>query len=405
MPSRKNFTDRTVAAARPKAARYERWEPSGLGLRITPKGKKSWVWLFRVEGKNRRVTFGSYPTMGLAAARTALAKAKEAVSKGGDPGKQLVKSRRTERRAQTVSELVEDYLDLYARKRKRSAIQDERMLHLDVVPRWGRRKVHQVSRADVVDLLDSIVDRGAPISANRTFSVIRRMFRWAQSRDVVSQNPCEGVERPAAENRRDRTLSDEEIRAFWRGLDSANMTGGVRLVLRLLLLTGQRSGEVCGMALPELDIPSATWIIPADRAKNARAHVVPLSRQAIDLLRKPVKRAGEGPWIFPSVGASGHITTLGVASSLRVNRESLGVPDLRPHDLRRSCATGMSAQGVSRLVVGRILNHVDGSITARYDRHEYLTERRDALERWAAHVSKVIEYEPATGEKVVRLRG
>src|SRR6516164_5332325 len=241
----RKFTDKFIAAQRPRAERYEKWEGGGFGVRVSPRGK-AWVWVYRHQDRPRRMTLGSYPAMGLADARIKLAEARKLLERGIDPGDVAVHQRKAERIAETVSELAEAYLEKWARPRKRSADEDERQLRKDVIPAWGRRKAKDITRRDVIALLDNIVDRGSPIAANRTLAVIRRMFGWALSRDIISASPCVAVKAPAKERRRDRVLSAEEIATFWRALDHPEfgMSPAIRLALKLQLATAQRKGEV-----------------------------------------------------------------------------------------------------------------------------------------------------------------
>ncbi len=133
------LTDRTIKALKPKAGRFEVWEDgrTGLGLRVSPAGRKSWIYMYRFNGKPRRMTLGTYPALGLASARVKHAQAKETLEKGSDPGALHVEKRRAERNAETVQNLVDEYLEKYARPRKRSAAEDERILNKDVLPAWG----------------------------------------------------------------------------------------------------------------------------------------------------------------------------------------------------------------------------------------------------------------------------
>ena len=179
------FTDKFIAALRPKAERYEKWEGGGFGIRVSPgrgenrdKGRKAWVWVYHHQGRPRQMTLGSYPAMGLADARIKLAEARKLLERGIDPGEVEVKQRKAERVAETVEELAEAYLEKWARPRKRSAAEDERILRKDVIPTWGRRRAKDIARRDVIAVLDGIVDRGSPIAANRTLAVIRHMFGW-----------------------------------------------------------------------------------------------------------------------------------------------------------------------------------------------------------------------------------
>ena len=181
------LTDRGIAALKPKATRYEAWEDgrTGLGIRVSTVGRKSWIYMYRYGGKPRRMTLGTYPAVGLADAHVKHAKAKADLEKGIDPGAQEVERKRTERTAETVADLVEEYLEKWARPRKRSAAEDERTLRKEVLPLWGNRKAKDIKRREVIALLDEIVNRGSPIQANRTLSVIRKMFNFGISRDIL----------------------------------------------------------------------------------------------------------------------------------------------------------------------------------------------------------------------------
>src|SRR5215469_15473804 len=280
------LTDRSIEALRPKTARYEVWDEArkGFGIRVTPRGVKSFVWVYHFDGRPRRLTFGTYPRLSLADAGVKLAHAKNLLAKGVDPGSCAVAERAAERHAETIEELVASYLDRYARLRKRSAFEDERILRKDILPRWSKRKAKDITRRDVVRLLNEIVDRGAPIQANRTLTILRRMFKFAVGQAILEISPCDQVEAPSSENTRDRVLSEEEIRLLWQALASAPMEPNARRILRLMLVTGQRKGEVLGVHELEIDRERNLWVLPADRAKNGREHLIPLSAMAIRIL-------------------------------------------------------------------------------------------------------------------------
>jgi len=409
------FTDRSITALKPKAERYEVWEPNraGLGVRVSPAGRKSWIFMYRFGGRPRRMTLGSYPAMGLARARTKHAQAKEQLEKGSDPGTLHVERRRAERHAETVQDLADEYLEKWAKPRKRSAAEDERILNKDVLPEWGRKKAKEIKRRDVILLLDKIVERGAPIQANRTLAVVRKMFNFAVSRDILDATPVAMVRAPAKENQRDRVLTADEMRMFWTGLDEAAMSEGVRLALRLGLATAQRKGEIVGARQSEFDLEEKIWTIPAERSKNAIAHRVPLSPLAIDLVEQAKALADESDWLFPSPRGDGPITPESVNHALRnaltpgipkmktdVPKPAIALENVTPHDLRRSAASGMASLGIGRLVIGKILNHAESSVTAVYDRHGYDAEKRHALEIWAVHLESIVAEKPKAGNVV-----
>ncbi len=389
------LTDKGIRALKPKSERYEVWEDArtGLGVRISTTGRKSWVFMYRFEGRPRRLTLGTFPRMGLAAARLEHAKAKHALEKGSDPGTKRVVQNQADRKTETVTQLAEEYLEKWARPRKRTvcAYEDERILNKDVLPQWGRRKARDITRRDVVGLLDGIVERGAPIQANRTLAVIRKMFNFAVSRDVLDASPVAMVQAPARENKRDRVLTNHEIRQFWYGLDRAPMSKHTRLALKLQLVTAQRKGEIVAAPFHEFDLDEGVWTIAALRAKNGESHRVLLSDLAITLLRQTGAFDNCGlEWLFPSPRGGKPMAPEAVDHALRKSLSTLGLDNVTPHDLRRTAASNMTSMGIPRLTVSKILNHVETSVTAVYDWHSYDQEKRQALNAWAARLQEIV---------------
>jgi integrase len=405
------LTDRSIKELRPRAVRYEVWDEArkGFGVRVTPRGVKSFVWVYHFGSKPRRLTFGTYPLLSLADAGVKLAQAKHLLDKGIDPGLRAVSERAAEREGETVADLVAAYLDRYARPRKRSAAEDERILRKDALSHWGSRRVKDIGRRDVVVLLNAIVDRGAPIQANRTLTILRRMFGFAVSQAMIETSPCDKVERPSSENQRDRTLSEDEIRLFWRALDEAPMEPNARRVLRLMIVTGQRKGEVMGIHAQEVDYDRGVWALPASRAKNGREHLIPLSPLARKILTEvPANELG---YFFPSKLTGRPYRGQSIDHATRYlfdprppskPRKKSGEPRMlpalsgvverfTPHDLRRTVATRMRELGVSRGDVKMVLNHVETDVTARYDKYDGLTEKRRALEVWGHRLVQILK--------------
>ena len=398
------FTDRFIDGLKLKPTRYEVWEDRGFGVRVSPRGVKAWVWLYHFDGRPRRMTLGTYPELKLADAHVKLADARKLLTKGVDPGAKVVAENKAERIAETVSELAEAYLDKWARPRKRSADEDERQLRKDVIPAWGRRKAKDITRRDVIALLDNIVDRGSPIAANRTLACVRRMFGWALSRDIIPASPCAAVKAPAKERRRDRVLSVSEIAAFWRALDDPNLpiSAPVRLALKFQLVTAQRKGKIIGAEWGEFDFNEGVWTIPAGKAKNGLPHRVPLSPLARLVLDEIAASSHESDWLFPSPKSGTPIAGQSVDHAMRRHRATLGTDDATPHDLRRTAASHMTSIGISRLVVSKILNHAEPGVTAVYDRHSYDPEKRAALDAWSNRLEEIIGSRPEESN-VVRL--
>lgn len=395
MIKKMKLTDRQVKNLKPKKDRYEVWEGNGFGIRVFPTGKKSWVFMYRFEGKARRITFGSYPQMSVAEAHAAYGKALTDLEKGIDAGANLVGDNKENRSAPTVEELAKEYLEKWAKPRKRSWKEDARMLSKDVIPFLGNKKAKNITKRDVLFLLDRVSERGAAIAANRTLAVIRRMFNFAVERDIITITPCYGVKAPTKENRRDRLLSEEEIKIFWHRLETSNMFESSKLALKLQLVTAQRKGEIMGAEWDEFDLVNGWWTIPAKKSKNGNNHLVPLSELAIELLQKLKTLSNGSKWLLPSPRGDKHIVPTAIDRALRNNiKKFKDVKPFTPHDLRRTAASHMTALGVSRLVVSKLLNHVENSVTAIYDRHSYDKEKRAAVDVWAKNLEEIIYKNP-----------
>lgn len=212
------------------------------------------------------------------------------------------------------------------------------------------------------------------------------MFNFAIEHDWLESNPCHLIKRLAPERQRDRVLSEDEIRKFWKALDNEQPI--IAALFRLRLLTAQRGGEVHGARWDEMELTTGWWTIPAARSKNSLAHRVPLSAQALKVLKDLKAQPEDSPWVFPSTRKAGpHIAHAQKAIERIVQRSKV---EFRGHDLRRTAASLMVGAGVPRLVVSKILNHVETGVTAVYDRHSYDLEKRAALDFWGKRVEAII---------------
>ena len=284
-------------------------------------------------------------------------------------------------------------------KSKSSWKADARHLRVDVSPIWGKRPAASITRQDAVKLLFDVAEH-APVGANRLRTVLGKLFSWTVDAGLLETNPMLGVHKPTVEGRgRTRVLDDREIRVLWRAFDSANSRPGVLAALKVLLLLGQRPGEVKDMVTDELhdlaDAERALWIVPAWRMKARRAHVVPLPPLAREIIRAQLAQPRRSERVFAggadklgihalSNALSGIIDGLGdEGASLRADRPT-------PHDFRRSAISGMSRLGVPRDHRMAVAAHSYSDTHEVYDRHDFIDEKRAALTRWEAHVRKVV---------------
>lgn len=392
------LTDAAARKIKPASdKRIEKHDGHGLYFVVQPSGAKSWAFRYRVGGKSRKLTIGSFPAIDVSEARKQASAASDEVKRGGDPAfarKQAATS------SDTFGSVAIRFIEKYARPKNRSWDQTARLLGLaekdgeltktggGVIAKWGNRKLGDIKQADVIRLLDSIVDDGSPISANRTLAAVRKLFNWAEGRYGLATNPCDRVEMPGAENARDRILTDEELKAVW--LAAVKMGGAFGNAVKLLILTGQRRNEVAGIEWRELDLPNKVWKLPRGRVKNDNGHEVPLSAPALAVIAD-VTKVDRQELLFTTTGTT---PISGFSKAKADIDEESGVEDWTLHDLRRTMASGMARLGISLPVIEKILNHSSGSfrgVAGVYQRHSFADEKRHALDAWAAHVTRVVE--------------
>ena len=376
-------------------------ETKGLVLRVTPSGAKSWALLYRRKGdaKKRRVTLGEFPAIGLAAARAKAEANKVQIREGKDPAGTVADYKA----ADTVDQLLDLYLEKHPRPEAAWTLECKRIFKKNVRPLIGRVKLPHLNRTHVRQVVEAVRDRGVGVAVNRTLAALRRAFSWAVSKDLLAINPALNMATDIQENSKDRALSVDEIRSVWEGLQTASMGERTRLALRLVLVTGQRPGEVCGARRSEVDLDRAEWLIPAKRAKNRKPHSVPLSSLAVELFTAAINLAGENEFVFPSLPRSrtGDVKAKplqahALSHAMRNDLEAIGLDDApaTPHDLRRTAATHMARIGISERIVGRVLNHgteLRRTITSQvYIHHDYAAEKRQALDTWANELSRIV---------------
>ena len=399
------FTEMAVRNLKPeRKKRYIRADlgngKHGFALCIHPSGIKTWNFIFTFEGKRYYLSLGNYPDVSIAQAARRFEE-HWAVFAGGKNPATLEEQKKDERRkAPTVSDLVAEYLERHAKRFKKSWEKDEEILNRDIIPAWGRRKAVDITQRNVISVLESIVDRGAPAMANNTFQIIRKMFNWAVEKDILQYTPCTGVKLPSPKVARDRVLSENEIKALWNNLKSCYASDEVQRALKLILVTGQRPGEVAGMHTREID--GRWWTIPAEKAKNGRSHRVYLTDTALDIIG-PTDYSG---FVFPSplkvkekpIEANALVVAVkrnlafktkdDNGNEAEVNR--LGVEPVTPHDLRRTAATFMAKMGVMDEVIDAVLNHVKQGVIKVYNQYRYDKEKQAALEAWSRKLESII---------------
>ena len=415
MPIKKLTTRLVMSLEVPSTGQIDYWDQSktSFGIRVSKGGQKTWTLLYRINRRQRRLKLGTFPTMGLADARERARKALLDVADGRDPAAEKIAARH----AKTFAQLADEYMEHHAIPKKKSWRNDLQMIKHDLLPRWKDTPPSLITRGDVRNLLEDVVARKAGVHANRIRSLVRKMFRFAIERDWLENNPCRDLSPPTKECPRDRVLSNDEIRRVWEALESESPM--IRAKFQLMLLTAQRGGEVSRMRWSDIDLVSRIWDVPAEHAKNKKAHEVPLVTQSVSILKKlrawqeqrlveinlgrakkHKKVMGMSENVFPSARGEGPM--LWTQKAAQRVRQSSGV-DFRPHDLRRTATSNMTAHKTPRLIVKKILNHADRDVTAIYDRSEYRTEKRKALTEWARRLDRIVN--GAKERRVLRFKG
>jgi integrase len=379
MPKR-HLTDASVQRIKPpKNGSVEIFDLGypGLALRVGYGGAKTFEVFYRHGGRLRRKTLGRWPSTSLADARMEWRKTREAIAKGEDPAGGVKAP------AMAFEAVVEEWLKRDQSKNKASSqYQVHRALESDLLPAWRGKRVDAITKRDIHDLLDSIADRGAPIMARRVQAYVRRFFRWCIERDILNVDPTAGMPRVGNGKSRERALTDDELLKVWRAAE-----GPYGSVVRMLGLTGARREEIAQLRWSE--IADNTIKLEGNRTKTGAPHIIPLSSAARALLASVPRIAG-CDFVFTAGGAK---PITGWSSPKILLDAAAGVTGWRIHDLRRTVATGMQRLGVNLQTVEAVLGHTSGSrggIVGIYQRHDYLAEKRAALEAWGGHVTALV---------------
>jgi integrase len=380
---KRRLTELTVKKAKAAAATYQIWDTQqhGLVLRVRPTGKKSWYVVYS-RGRPRWFYLGDASAIGLADVRRLAAKTMLAVMEGHDPAAE----RKAERGAGTFAELHQRYLDGYAKKHNKSWQQADMLVRRHAIARWGKLQAGSITRADVKQMMAKIE---SPSVANQTLAHVSAIFSWAMTEDIVAANPCKLVARNPVKSR-ERTMSASELPLLWKALDDIDPVPAT--ALKMILLTGQRPGEVANMRREH--IKDNWWEMPGEPldgiwpgTKNAASHRVWISKPAQTLLNDGA--AGNGIGFIFAGQRGGPVSHLDAA--MRDICIKLGIERATPHDLRRTHGSTITAMGFGRDAMNRIQNHREGGIADVYDRHRYETETKHIMESVAARIMALVE--------------
>jgi integrase len=384
-------------------------ELRGFGVRITASGGRIFFFQYKLAGRGRRATIGPFGELTTAKARKKAEALRGSVRDHRDPvaerraRAEATRAAEAQARAEaaraafTVETLIDQWRDHHLSERSESYQRRVPREMKAALKKWLAAPAASLGQEDAVRVLDaSKIGRG-PIAANRLQAVCRACWGWAVKRGSLVANPWQATPRPARERSRERVLTDAELSVAWKA--SAAMDAPWNCIMPLMILTGQRRQEVAGLAWKELDLDGGEWHLPAERAKNGRAHTVPLVPAAVDLL---TARKQSGVLVFENSRRTAPSGFGKVAARLVKATKAAGHSEPWVlHDIRRTVATGLQRLGVRLEVTEALLNHVSGSrsgIVGVYQRHGWEKEKRAALEAWAAHVLRLADNAPEPGK-------
>ena len=405
---KRRLTDRTLKSLPPAISKRRHYDlmddlVQGFGVRVHMDGRKTFILIARYPGSRHptRRALGQYENgMSLESARKKAGVWRQLLADGIDPRIEIDRQRKEEARARSDSfaSVVEAYVAHIRRAKYRSVRDVERCLEREFTSRWAKRPIREISRRDVIEVLDAIVKRDAPYAAHNALAHLRSLFNWACDRYSLDVSPCDRI-KPSrvigTKKARQRTLSDDEVRAFW------NSTGKMGYpwapLFRLLLLTGQRRDEVGGARWPEFDLKAKVWTVPAERFKAGSNHIVPLTDDALAILEALPRFRGD--FLFSTT--AGAKPCSGFSKAKRILDKGMPGSDWRLHDIRRTVRTGLAALKIPDVTAEMVIGHGRRGIQRVYDQHNYLDEVREALTLWAGRLRDIVRVPP---DNLIRLK-
>jgi integrase len=388
--------------------------PRGFGVRVTAAGARAFVLNYRLRGREHRFTIGAWPDWSVLKAVREARNLRQRIDRGENPLEDRAPSPITV----TVASVLDDFMARYVRNqkqplRKRTAEEYESAFDRLVKPRIGKVGIYEVRRSHIIKILDEIEDANGPVAADRTLAYVRKAFNWYATRDDQFNVPVvRGMARVKPKERaRTRVLSDEEIRAIWPELARAGTFGAFT---KALLLTAQRRDEVANMSRRDIG-SDGIWTIHAERYKSKRPNFVPLSKAALAVIAAQPKQ-DDCDYVFPSraktpySGYSKSKAKLDKAVFATMKKQAKKsakvepIPNWTLHDLRRTAKTLMARAGVRPDISERVLGHTIAGVEGIYDRHSYADEKRDALEKLAATIERILKPLPSNVQSLDQRR-
>lgn len=387
------FIDSYIKNLKSEKNWYEKTESSGLGIRVMPSGSKSWIYRHTLNGKRQKMTLGKYPAVSLKQAREHLLKAQELKEQGINPIEHQKQEK--SREIYTVEKLFTDWYHSYIVKNRKRPLDVKKQIDADIVPLLGRKELATLQTIDITQALDVIVNRGAPILANRILSSLKQAFNYAVSRGNIQQNPAVSIRAKdigGTENPSERFLSLDEIRIIWQFLDSSQcqMSLQTKSAIKIIILTGVRTAEIRLSRWSHIDFSTSLWTIPPEHNKGKVIVKIHLSHLTKDVLQE-LKVVSDSSFVLPGMVENKPLDENALPRAIRRIQDKVGIPEWTAHDLRRTFATQLGETlNIDPVVIEKCLGHKMPRIMATYNKNEMLPQRKDALEQWAKCIVKIL---------------
>lgn len=388
------LTHKKISGLKPKEKTVNYYDSveSGLILRVTKTGHKSFSYNYRIHGTTRRYTIGTYSGVSLADARNKVTQIKGQLAEGKDPQAEKIK-RKTELKPKKFTDLIDDYKAKRLPELRESTQKFyKHIIDKELVPNFGNQSVNSITSKQIRDLLDNkAYEQGHSVMANRIRARLNTIFNFGVSRGYTESNPVKSTPTyDEGKTKAGRAYSEDELKKLWvffSGLQPA--TGGS---LKMMLLTGQRKTETLRMKWESIE--DSIWTIPPEIAKNKQSHQVPLSGMAMSVLDSLRQITGDSEYVFASPKDSTK-PTRSLSRAIQNTKKYSGVCDFKPHDLRRTFTTHLQRLNVSQQITGKLLNHkeagMENSVTAIYNRHNYYEKKAEAMKKYGEFIETIID--------------
>ena len=367
------LTERQIQSMAPPEQRVSLSDGRGLELLVTPELNSTWSFTYRFDGRKTRYTIGPYPSVKLKDARVIADKLRNQIANGVNPQQKKLQARKPDN--VLVSDCYNQFLERYLKENLKTWKEYDRRMRCDFIPAVGRKDITKLQKTDLLKIIDRIMDRKAPVLANRMLQYMSKFFNWSVGRGYLETNPAHGIPKPAKERSRERVLSLDEVRAIYSASDALGSVIGA--FVKILILTGQRRSEISNLKWDELTDNQIN--ISAARNKSGRVIITPLTKRALLVLNRIPRNDGE--YVFSTTGGHSPIGNFSTIKARLQKHSQTG--DWTYHDFRRAITTYSAEIGFSRFEISSMLNHTDHSVTAIYDRSNNYRIKMQVLDFWS----------------------